>query len=91
MKDADIILLDEATASLDPENEADVQRALNRLIENKTVGMIAHRLQTIRDAHQIIVLNNGRVAEKETHETLLAQEGLYAKLWHLQNEAGKGN
>ncbi|MDA7028337.1 ABC transporter ATP-binding protein [Bacillus sp. CLL-7-23] len=87
LKDADIILLDEATASLDPENEATVQNALNRLIENKTVVMIAHRLHTIRNAHQIIVIDNGSILEKGTHEALLAQKGLYAKLWHLQNKA----
>ncbi|NPC91320.1 ABC transporter ATP-binding protein [Bacillus sp. WMMC1349] len=87
LKDADIILLDEATASLDPENEATVQNALNRLIENKTVVMIAHRLHTIRNAHQIIVIDNGSILEKGTHGALLAQKGLYAKLWHLQNKA----
>ena len=87
LKDAPIILLDEATASLDPENEAQIQLAINALIKSKTVVMIAHRLKTVKDADTIIVLENGEVAEQGAHDALLAREGLYARLWRLQQES----
>lgn len=87
LKDADIILLDEPTAALDPENELEVQKALNRLIENKTVVLIAHRLQTIKNADQIIVLDNGHVVETGNHESLRKQKGLYNHLWNIQQGA----
>ena len=87
LKDAPIILLDEATASLDPENEALIQRAISRLIRGKTVIVIAHRLRTIADADQIIVLNEGKLVEKGTHEDLLARQGLYAHLFGIQQES----
>lgn len=86
LKDAQIILLDEATASLDPENEVEVQKAIDALIKGHTVIAIAHRLKTIKDADQIIVLDNGRIKEKGTHETLMQAEGLYAQLWNIQEQ-----
>ncbi|MEL7624078.1 MAG: ABC transporter ATP-binding protein [Clostridiales bacterium] len=87
LKDAPIVLLDEATASLDPENEALIQRAISTLIEGKTVIVIAHRLRTITGVGQIIVLDKGRVAEQGTHEELIRQNGLYHKLFTIQQES----
>jgi ATP-binding cassette subfamily B protein len=84
LKDAPIVLLDEATASLDPENEAAIQLALNRLVEGKTLVVIAHRLKTVEQADQIVILENGRVAERGRHEQLISQNGLYAGLWRQQ-------
>lgn len=87
LKDAPVILLDEATASLDPENEVLVQKAIARLIDGKTVIMIAHRLRTVVDADQILVLDDGKLVEKGTHEELMAKNGLYQKLYHIQQES----
>ena len=87
LKDAPIVLLDEATASLDPENEVLIQEAISALIQNRTVIVIAHRLKTIAGADQIIVLDNGALAAQGTHEELLAQNGLYARLWSIQQES----
>jgi ATP-binding cassette subfamily B protein IrtB len=88
LKNAPIVLLDEATASLDPENEVLVQQAINALVAEKTVMVIAHRLQSICDADQILVLEKGTVKEQGTHDDLLRQGGLYARLWEEQNRAG---
>lgn len=88
LKDASVVLLDEATASLDPENEVEVQKAIGQLIAGRTVIVIAHRLKTIRDANRIIVLNEGRLAQIGTHDSLMAQEGLYKKLWTIQAQSG---
>lgn len=84
LKDAQIILLDEATASLDPENEVEVQKAIDSLIKGRTVIAIAHRLKTIKDADRIIVLDNGRIEEEGTHDGLVKKDGLYAHLWNIQ-------
>lgn len=86
LKNAQVVLLDEATASLDPENEVEVQQAINTLIEGRTVIVIAHRLKTIREADQIVVLENGRIAEKDCHEELIGRKGLYYKLWSIQEK-----
>lgn len=86
LKDAQVVLLDEATASLDPENEVEVQRAINTLIGGRTVIVIAHRLKTVRNADHIIVLEEGQIAEQGRHEELLAGNGLYAKLWRIQEK-----
>ncbi|GEB31067.1 MULTISPECIES: ABC transporter ATP-binding protein [Brevibacillus] len=86
LKNAPIVLLDEATASLDPENEAHIQQAIDRLIQGRTVIAIAHRLKTIRHADQIYVLDQGRVVEAGKHDELIARHGLYAKLWGLQQQ-----
>ena len=87
LKDAPVILLDEATASLDPENEVEVQKAINTLIERRTVIVIAHKLRTIKNADKIVVLDNGRVSEEGTHDTLIGNNGLYRKLWDIQEQS----
>jgi len=87
LKDAPVVLLDEATASLDPENEVEVQRAVNALVEGRTVVVIAHKLRTTQNADNIVVMEAGRVAEQGRHEELLERGGLYARLWALQNES----
>jgi ATP-binding cassette subfamily B protein len=87
LKDAPIVLLDEATASLDPENETNVQRAINALVDNKTVVTIAHRLKTVRGADKIIVLDNGSIVEMGRHDNMVSQEGLYHQLWTLQQQS----
>ena len=86
LKEAPVVLLDEATASLDPENEVDVQKAINTLIAGRTVIVIAHRLKTIKNADKIIVLEEGHVAEQGTHQELLDQKGLYHRLWSIQQK-----
>ncbi|RAV21597.1 ABC transporter ATP-binding protein [Paenibacillus contaminans] len=88
LKNAPIVLLDEATASLDPENEAEIQQAIDRLVRGRTVIAIAHRLKTVKNADNIVVLDNGCIIEQGTHSDLLAQRGLYARLWHLQQQTG---
>jgi ATP-binding cassette subfamily B protein IrtB len=88
LKDAPIILLDEATASVDPENEHLIQKAINALVEYKTLIIIAHRLSTITSADQIIVLNGqGRIAELGNHKELLRSGGLYSKFWGARKRA----
>lgn len=87
LKDAPIVLLDEATAAIDPTNERAIQLALARLVENRTLVVVAHRLSTIRNADQIVVLDHGRVAEQGQHEDLLAGDGLYAHLWSRRSQA----
>lgn len=84
LKDAPIILLDEATASLDPENEIYIQQAIEELVKDKTVVVIAHKLSTIKHADKILVLEDGKLAQAGTHDELLAQKGLYERLWTLQ-------
>ena len=86
LKNAPIILLDEATASLDPENEVLVQKAIAKLVEGKTVIMIAHRLSTVQDADQILVMKNGAIAESGTHSDLIKHQGEYAKMWDNYNK-----
>lgn len=81
LKQADIVVLDEATAFADPENEALIQKAFNKLTQGRTVLMIAHRLSTVRNADCIVVLSEGRVAEQGTHKELLDYGGLYARMW----------
>ncbi len=81
LKNAPIIVLDEATAFADPENETLVQRAFEELSKNKTVIMIAHRLTTVRNADRIFVLKDGKIVESGTHDKLAEQNGLYAKMW----------
>ena len=87
LKDAPIVVLDEATAFADPENEALIQRAFARLTEGRTVIMIAHRLSTVVGADRIIVLNEGRVEEAGTHQELVRANGLYARMWADYNQA----
>ncbi len=82
LKDAPIVILDEATASIDPENERDIQRALSAVAQEKTVIIIAHRLSTIRDADRIIVLDQGRVSQYGTHESLMVEQGIYQNFWN---------
>ena len=87
LKDAPIILLDEATASVDPENEVHLQQAISALVKNKTLIVIAHRLSTIWDADQILVVDNGKIVEKGVHAELIQQKGIYQKFWNIRQKA----
>lgn len=88
LKDAPIVLLDEATASLDPENEIYIQKAIQELVRSGTVVVIAHKLSTIRNADRILVLQEGKIAESGNHEQLLEQNGIYRHMWDLQARSG---
>ena len=89
LKDAPVILLDEATASLDVENESAVQEALSRLLQGKTVLVIAHRMRTVAGADHIVVLENGCVAQQGTPQELMEQGGLYQRMVELQRETSQ--
>ena len=77
MKDSPIIILDEATANVDPENEVQLTQAIEELTKNKTIIMIAHRLKTVRHADQILVLDGGKIVQQGKHEELMRQNGIY--------------
>src|SRR5699024_8412358 len=81
LKDAPIVVLDEATAFADPENEHHIQKAFEVLTRNKTVLMIAHRLSTVQNADSIIVLSGGKIIEQGSHESLLSLHGVYTSMW----------
>ena len=87
MKDAPIIVLDEATANVDPENEAELIGAIDALTKEKTIIMIAHRLKTVRKADNILVIDSGQIAQQGTHEQLMAQEGIYRTFVDSRREA----
>ena len=89
LKDAPIVVLDEATAFADPENEALIQKAFAKLTKDRTVIMIAHRLSTVVGADQILVLDKGEVLERGTHEELTAAGGLYTRMWADYTQAIK--
>ena len=82
-----IIILDEATSSVDPENEDELQRAIEALTHDKTIIMIAHRLKTVRNADQILVLDNAHIVQRGTHAELIQQKGLYADFVSARQEA----
>ena len=87
LKDAPIIILDEATSSVDPENENLLMGAVAELTKNKTVIMIAHRLKTVRNANQILVLAGGHIVQSGTHEELIKQPGIYADFIGVRKKA----
>ena len=88
LKDAPILILDEATSSVDTETELLIQQSLERLMVGKTVIVIAHRLSTIRNADQIVVLDGNHIIEQGSHEQLIASNGLYKRLVGIQSKAG---
>ena len=87
MKDATIIILDKATANVDPENEAELIEAIEALTKEKTIIMIAHRLKTVRNADQILVIDNGKIVQKGTHDTLMHENGIYRNFVENRREA----
>lgn len=89
LKDSPVILLDEATASLDAENETHIQRAISRLVKGKTVLIIAHRMRTVEGADKLVLLKDGKVAEQGSPEELLAKGGIYAGMCKLQEQSGE--
>lgn len=82
LKNSKIIILDEATAFSDPENEYLIQKAFTNLSKNKTVIMIAHRLSTVKNADKILVVSDGKIVEEGTHDSLLKEDGIYTKMWN---------
>ena len=91
LKDAPVIILDEATAYIDPENEAIIQQAVNNLVKDKTVIVIAHRLSTITGAANIAVVQDGRIAAQGTHAQLLANSPLYREMWQAYTGTKEGD
>ncbi|ANU49730.1 ABC transporter ATP-binding protein [Enterocloster clostridioformis] len=89
LKNAPIVLLDEATSSIDPDNEVFIQQAINELVKDKTLIIIAHRLTTIKNANQIIVMDNGEIIEKGTHQVLLSNHGQYSKFWEISQKSSE--
>src|SRR5207253_3913221 len=89
LHDPRILILDEATASVDTETEKQIQEAISRLIENRTTFAIAHRLSTLRNASRLVVMKEGKMVECGTHDELMEQDGEYAKLVKIQTEANK--
>lgn len=87
LKDSPVVVLDEATAYSDPENEARIQKALSVVLKNKTVVIIAHRLYTVTDVDQILVINEGKIVERGTHPELVERNGLYGSLWDIHIKA----
>ena len=85
LTDPPMLILDEATSSIDTRTEIYVQRAFTRMMEGRTCFIVAHRLSTIRSAHRILVVQDGRIAEQGSHAQLLAENGAYARLYHTQN------
>ena len=79
MKDAPVIILDEATANVDPENEKELMEAIRELTQEKTVIMIAHRLKTVRHADQILVVDKGQIVQRGTHDELMSEDGIYRR------------
>jgi ABC-type transport system involved in Fe-S cluster assembly fused permease/ATPase subunit len=89
LKDPHILVLDEATSALDTQTEKEIQNALERVSHNRTTLIIAHRLSTVVGADEIIVLDQGVVAERGTHDVLLANNGLYANMWRVQHQSSE--
>ncbi|MDR1533260.1 MAG: ABC transporter ATP-binding protein/permease [Clostridiales bacterium] len=87
LKDAPIILLDEATASIDPENENLIQSAIHELVRDKTLVVIAHRLSSVRDADQVLVLEEGKLTQRGTHDELISMPGIYQNFWQIRQQA----
>lgn len=87
LKDAPIVILDEATASIDPENEHLIQQAISSLTHGKTIIVIAHRFATIENADQILVIDDGKVTQRGTHKELSQQDGLYRRFIHIREKA----
>ena len=87
MKDSPVIILDEATANVDPENEKELTEAIEALTKDKTIIMIAHRLKTVRHADQILVVDSGSIVQRGTHEELLEQDGIYRRFVEAREQA----
>ena len=84
LKDAPLLILDEATSAVDNETEAALQRSIELVGKDRTTVIIAHRLSTIRSANTILVMDNGKIVERGTHDDLIQKEGIYQKLWKVQ-------
>ena len=91
LKDAPVVILDEATASVDTDNESYIQEAINELVKGKTLLVIAHRLNTIRFADQILVISDGKIAQRGTHDQLVAQDGIYKAFIDIRQKASGWN
>jgi len=88
LKDAPVLVLDEATAAVDNDTEAAIQRSLAQITQHRTTVVIAHRLSTVRHADWIVVMDQGRIVEQGSHDSLVAQGGIYTNLWQVQAGGG---